>query len=66
MTTVAIQRRISMKPNNSPRVAAKEVDMLFLATPPASRYSKREEPLDTSALTIEGKTYAESKSRLRR
>jgi hypothetical protein len=44
-----------MRKDNSQRIAAEQVDMLFLATPPASRYSKREEPLDTSALTIEGK-----------
>jgi len=33
----------------------------FFATPPGSRYSKREESFDTSILTIEGKAYAESK-----
>jgi hypothetical protein len=41
--------------------AASVVDMLFFATPPESHYSKREESFDTSILTIEGKTYAESK-----
>jgi hypothetical protein len=36
--------------------------MLFFATPPESRYSKPEEPLDTH-LIVEGKTYGESKRR---
>jgi hypothetical protein len=35
----------------------------FSATPPESRYSKPEGPIDASVLMIEGRTYAESKVR---
>jgi hypothetical protein len=35
----------------------------FSATPPESRYSKPEGPVDASVLIIQGRTYAESKVR---
>jgi len=44
-----------MRKDNSQRIPAEQVDMLFSATPPASRYSKQGEAFDTSALTIDGK-----------
>jgi hypothetical protein len=53
----------AQKRDNSQRIAAEQMNMLFFATPPESRYSKRKGPVDSSFLTIERKTYADSKVR---